>query len=279
MRGNSNRLLMALLALPGLCLCQDSSSSLNARELFYHEQQDNDKLPPVRAAKSRSAPAPASQKAAPSGVPIVPVVQHLGLRYNIVLTDPNTGNTTPADPDGNFHRGDCLQIEFFPNRSGYLYVIHQGSSKVWEPLLPGPSMPDESNIVKSYTSVMVPRDHCLEIADPPGEERLFIVLSRNPADIYDLHEAIKNGQERQAQPAAAPPAASSGVLTADNRLDDAMGRVAQLESRDIKIKKIARPAKDEPPQSVYVTNVSDTGSDNLILRIRVKHVREQTGQK
>jgi hypothetical protein len=283
---------MTLLVLPGICLCQDSSSSLTPRELFYREQQDNDKLPPVRTAKAASAkktdaaasgkpgatpkpkeapPAvPDSQNESASIVPVVAAVHHLGVRYNILLVD-SKGNTSPADPDGNFHRGDCLQIEFFPNRSGYLYVVEQGSSKAWQPLLPSPGMPDEANIVRSYTTVLVPQNYCLEIEDPPGDERFFIVLSRNPEDISDLHEAIKSGPGKQPPPAPTLPAAGTAVLSADNRLDDAIRRVSALQGRDIKIKKISRPEQGEPPQSVYVTNVSDTTSDRLIVQVQIRH--------
>src|SRR5579863_7181414 len=215
-----NSIVWALLVLPAVCLSQDSSSSLNARALFYREQQDNDKLPPVPAsrpaAKKTSAPAAGKSETPPrttqasvqpegshGGAAIVPVsmaVNHLGLRYNILLVD-SQGNATPVDSDRNFHPADCVQIEFFPNRSGYLYVIEQGSSKKWQPLLPSPDMPDEANIARSYTAVRVPQKYCFEIGDPPGEERFFIVLSRNPEDIWDLHDAIKSGRTSEPAPA------------------------------------------------------------------------------
>ena len=287
MREKRNGIPVALLVLSGIGLCQDTSSTLNARALFYREQQDSDKLPavPGKSARTRKTATASSDKSAavqrlqeplpvatrqdePSRAPIVPAVQHLGLRYNILLVDAQ-GRTTFADPDGNFHRDDCIQIEFFPNRSGYLYVVEQGSSKSWQPLLPSPNMPEEANIVRSYTTVRVPQNYCFTIDDPPGDERLFIVLSRNPEDIHDLHEAIKN--DSGGQPAPAAPAAAPSVITADNRLDDAIRRVSELQSRDIKIKKISHPENSEPPESVYVTNASDTASDRLVLQIQIKH--------
>jgi hypothetical protein len=269
MRGNWNRALIALLVAPGICLCQDS------RDLFYHEQQDNDKLPPpirIKKVTTSTGTTTNTKKTQAAAAGPVAAVPHFGVRYNILKVDPSSGDTTHVDPDATFHSGDCLQIDFFPNRSGYLYVIAQGSSKTWKPLLPSPDAPEESNIARSRTTMRVPQDSCFKIKDPPGDERLFIVLSRNVEDISELHDAIKKGAGGKS-PAATPPADSGGaLLTADNRLDAEMRRISDLKSRDIEIEKIARPQKsDEPAQSVYVTNVSDTPSDRLILEIKIKH--------
>lgn len=285
--------------LPALCWCQPASE-LTARALYYREQPDQDKLPAVSKAKpavsrktqavsktSKSGagsgggatePAAAKQKieSASSGVPIIPVVQHLGLRYNVMLVNSQTGAAEPADPDRTFRRGECVALEFEANRSGYLYVLSQGSSGRWQSLFPSDEMPDESNIVRSRSRVRVPVNHCFQIEDPPGTERLFVVLSRNPEDLRDLHEAIRTGRGGSGEPApAAPSAKPAPALLAMARLDREVQRLsADLRSRDLRVVKVARPeAAGEPPNSVYVVMASTTGtpSDRVVAEVRIEH--------
>ncbi len=278
-----------VILLPALGWSQPASE-LSARALFYREQPDQDKLPAVSKAKpavARTTPAAsktskppaalAQQKPAstPSGVPIIPAVQHLGLRYNVMLVNSQTGAAEPADPDRTFRRGECVGLEFEANRSGYLYVLSQGSSGRWQSLFPSEEMPDESNIVRARSTVRVPVNHCFQIEDPPGTERLFVVLSRNPEDLYDLHEAIRGGRGGAAAPAT-PAAQPAPVLLAMARLDREVERLsADLQSRDLRVVKVAKPeAAGERPHSVYVVKASTgTGapSDRVVTEIRIEH--------
>lgn len=270
--------------LPALCWGQPASE-LSARALFYREQPDQDKLPAVSKAQpavARKSPAAAktSNQRKPAnasgGVPIIPVVQHLGLRYNVMLVNSQTGAAEPADPDRTFRRGECVGLEFEANRSGYLYVLSQGSSGRWQSLFPSDQMPDESNIVRSRSSVRVPVNHCFQIEDPPGTERLFVVLSRNPEDLYDLHEAIRTGRGGSGAPApAAPGVKPAPELLAMARVDREVQRLAaDLGSRDLRVVKVARPeAAGEAPNSVYVvaSSTAATPSDRVVTEIRIVH--------
>ncbi len=280
----STKSMLQVMALaPALCWGQPAEG-LSARALFYREQPDKDKLPPVASVKPPAAPRvkqtakqqpPATRPPASSGVPIIPVAQNLGLRYNVLLIDPASGAATPADPDRTFRRGECVALEFESNRSGYLYVLEQGSSGKWQPLLPSAQMPEESNIVRARTRTRVPSSHCFEIEDPPGTERIFVVLSRNPAEMYELNDSIRSGGGSEtAAPSAAP--ASGTTLLAMARLDRAVGQfTSDLQSRDLRIKKIAQPeASGEPPNSVYVVKASTGGgggSDRVTTEIRIVH--------
>jgi hypothetical protein len=117
-------------------------------------------------------------------------------------------------------------------------------------------------------------NHCFEIEDPPGVERMFIVLSRNPEDLYNLHQAIKAGQGGASEPV--PSSQRAPVQMAMNRVDREVLRLAgDLQSRDLRVKKIAKPeAAGEPPNSVYVVNAS-TGAkppaDRVVTEIRIEH--------
>jgi hypothetical protein len=187
----------------------------------------------------------------------------LGLRYNIVLVDATTRNSKPADPDRVFQPGECIALEFEANSFGYLYVLEKGSSGAWIPLLPSAEMSDESNVLKARTVVRIPQNYCFEIGGPPGEERVFVALSRQAEDLNELHQSIKNSAIMT----------GSSELLAKNNLSEEMSRLqAGLHDRDLKLKKIDKPeSAGEPANSVYVVNVSATSSDRVVAEIRIQH--------
>src|SRR4051794_20431680 len=103
----------------GICLCQQNSGPLSARELYYHEKPDNDKLPSPSQVRSALKPA-ATKTGSKSNVPpettpranagsfdnsgatiskaslTVPPVQNFGLRYNVLLVNTQSAKAEPA---------------------------------------------------------------------------------------------------------------------------------------------------------------------------------------
>ncbi len=274
---------------PAVCFCQQGPGELSARELYYRAEPDQDKLPPVPAAKpaaARKSEAPpkgtvATKKTASpdpvpkrtAAAPVIPVVMNLGLRYGVLLVDPRSGQAEPADPARIFKSGECIALEFEANRSGYLYVLEQGSSGKWLSLFPSAELPDDSNVVRSRTTVRVPARHCFEIEGAAGTERIFVVLSRNPEDLAQLHQAIRSGRAEAPGPSPAPAAKPGETLLAMNRLDAEIARFAgDLRSRDLRVKKVAQPeGEGERPNSVYVVNASNAPSDRVVTEVRIEH--------
>jgi hypothetical protein len=277
--------------------CQETSSNLTARTLFYRENPDDDQLPRVSATKPRSAKknetssrtavaSSASKRgngmteqssastavikkesrgaAEPEnpGSSLIHAVQHLGLRYNLLLIDRNNNSVIEAvDPTRTFREGDCVAVELEPNRSGYLYVLEQGSSGVWKPLFPSPKLPDESNIVRSQTPIRVPQSTCFGIHSPQGMERVFVVLTRDPGNLNDLQESI-----RQVNSGAQSPLLAQNI----NQLRAEMK--TRLESRDLEVETVAQPqAAGERRYAVYIANASSVASDQLSAEIQISH--------
>ena len=228
-----------------------------ARELFYVAAKTKDTPPPRRPAVQRAdvPPPPAPEAAA----------MHLGLRYNVVLVNPDTRATREADPDAVLPNGSCFAIDIVSNRSGYLYVLAKQSSGEWLPLLPSAEMPDENNLIEQGKKVRIPQSYCFEVHPPAGSETLFVVLSRDPRDVFDLYEGIK----RQAAPAATRPPllrADAGVPATVKKMTEMFG------TRDIVIRKIDQPqAAAEPAHAVYVVNASDRPTASVATQIVVKH--------
>ena len=294
------RLLFSIL-IAQFCWGQQAPSQLSARELFYHEKPDNDKLPPpVRA---RAAARPAAQSAStpkqaspepetartsrPAGVATsggatisavaysAPPVQNFGLRYNVLLVNTQSAKAAPADPDRMFQPKECLALEFETNRSGYLYVFEQASSGKWDSMFPTAELPDESNVVRARTKIRIPAHDCFEVSGEPGVDRVFVVLSRKVENFYELRDSVKNTGTAPAE-TTPPPARRPEpgvILLSQDRLGAEIDRIRhEMQGRELKLKKISQPeSADEPANSVYVVNSSATPSERVIAEIHINH--------
>jgi hypothetical protein len=175
-----------------------------------------------------------------------------------------------VDGERLFRKGDCLALELQANRSGYIYVLSRQTSGEWQPLLPSPEMPNQTNILNPGEKLRVPRGHCFEITDPPGTETLFVVLSRDPSDIFELNEGIKGRTPPAAVPQAQPGAMLLASATVVKNEVERFSRA--LQSNDMVVKKVARPVTaGEPPHSFYAVNTSDKPVTRVVTEIRIRH--------
>jgi hypothetical protein len=251
-----------------------------ARELYYFGAGAKDKLPPIQRAsapRQSSAPGPQHKAVQPDPAPEAPppspeaAAVHLGLRYNVVLVDQPSGRSEVVDPDRMFKKGDCLAIEFDANRSGYLYVMVKQSSGTWQPLFPSPEMSNEANQIDPGQKVRVPRGYCFEISDPPGTETLFVVLSRDPRDLFDLYRGIKGEQAPPSPPGRTRPDAVQ--LASASIVNNAVAQMAkQFGTRDLVIRKVAQAVDSrDVPNSVYVVNASDKPTSTVVTQLQIRH--------
>src|SRR6185437_10666296 len=121
---------------------------------------------------------------------------HLGLRYNLLLVNPDTGVSQQVSSTHIFRAGDCVALDIEANHSGYVYVLAKQSSGAWRPLLPSIDMPEETSVLDPGARKRVPANYCLEMKNPPGTETLFVVLSRSPSDVSDLYRGIRGLHEK-----------------------------------------------------------------------------------
>lgn len=245
----------------------DGKKEFGAREYFWVNRTANEAMPPISRVKSTTT----ATKAAPAA-------KHLGLRYNLALVNAKTGQSQPVDSDRIFHAGECFAIDFESNHSGYLYVFAKQSSGAWQPLVPSPEMPDESNVIDPGRKVRVPAQYCFEIHDPAGAETLFVALSRDPRDLSELIQKMQGTPAAPAQehkPARPEPEQRpANMQMADARLVNAAVEhlTQQFGTRDIAIRKVSVPTtRDEPRGSVYVANASETPSSSVVTQIVVRH--------
>jgi len=242
---------------------KDAAPAMGARELYFVTYGQKESLPPMRRASSQTSPAPAP---------------HLGLRYNLLLVNPDTGVSQQVSSTHIFRAGDCVALDIEANHSGYVYVLAKQSSGAWRPLLPSIDMPEETSVLDPGARKRVPANYCLEMKNPPGTETLFVVLSRSPSDVSDLYRGIRGLHEEKAPAddggARPQKQADAPLQMADARLvNDSVEKMAQaFGTRDIAIRRVNQPiSSNEPKGLVYVVNSSPKPVTTITTKIQIHH--------
>ncbi|HEY7333953.1 MAG TPA: DUF4384 domain-containing protein [Bryobacteraceae bacterium] len=263
--------LWAILAIAGAAGAQQQPD-LRARELFYTAPAE------AAAPKAAAQPAPASsaqpgkttnKKTSATNPParitngkIEPVAAvPLGLRYAVLKRDAN-GKYVEVDADTIFHSGDRIRLQIDANSSGFLYVIHQGSTGAWKPLFPSQEVAGGSNQVQKGEPRIVPPGGQFVFDEHTGTEKLFLVLTRQPQT--DLNNKIYSPQND-----ASPP----HLLLAASIGNDVVERMRQqISARDLIFEKVDSPAADGKMEyAAYVVNPSVAPDARLVVDVALKH--------
>jgi hypothetical protein len=241
-----------LLLITGSSGAQDQNTE-GTRQMYYLASPTENAVPPLPTNNGTPSPAGAG-------------TLHLGIRYNVVLIGQDQ-RARQVPSDHMFKVGDCFAIDLQSNRSGYLYVLARQSSGSWTPL---PDMPGQREALPQGKRVRIPDGSCFVVHNPPGVESLFVVLSRDPRDFYELYESVKSsqgGDPRKSSAGETQTASAEKINAAVEHLDEKFG-----QSRDISIAKVIDPTRgDEPAGAVYVVNTSKKPSNSLVTKIEVRH--------
>lgn len=194
----------------------------------------------------------------------------LGLRYSILKYD-SSGAAEETDTDSVFRTGDRIRLRVSVNEPGYLYVAHKGSSGSWRMLFPSEELDGGSNAVVPGREYDLPGRTRLVFDETPGEERIFVVLSRTPEQqmdrlIYDLDQ--KGAPARKDAPK---------TLLAEAKIPDSMISSTRMAARDLVFEKVdsSKPAPSNAggrrENAVYVVNASASKDARLVTDIRLNH--------
>ncbi|MBI3208236.1 MAG: DUF4384 domain-containing protein [Candidatus Solibacter usitatus] len=313
----SYRLVLAAFALAATCV-QAQKPEMTARELFYTPagatvvQSSGSAAKPVgtpTAAKLTPRPAKTVAAAVPAAPPknVPPPKEYqsdkevrlvtaqysggrpLGLRYAIMKRNEDS-SWDEASPDAVFQTGDKIRVKVESNEAGHLYIVAKGSSGNWDVLFPSKKINGGDNRVEAGEAQLLPGTNAQWTLDSkPGEERLFLVLSRKPvADldklIYDLNRGKQAPEEGSAPPPAKAKAAPApkqempkGTMLAQNisPIDDALvGRLrTQVMARDLVFEKVdeTRAAVEFREAAVYVVDKSGRPDARIIADIKFAH--------
>ena len=160
-----------------------------------------------------------------------------GIRFRMILAGPDD-KPIDVDPARDFHTGERIRFAFESNIDGYLYVAQQGTSGNWTVLFPNPEIANGRNAVKRFEEYVVPDDNWFKLEGNPGEEQLFVFLSREPMNTLPGFDRPVTTFER-----------SSPTLVAQLQ--------STIASRDLILAKDTRPTKGL--QATYIVNKGELG--------------------
>lgn len=204
----------------------------------------------------------------------------LGLRCSLLLRGMD-GRYIEVAPGAAFHSGDHIRLGLLANSPGYIYVIQQGSSGAWSPIFPPPGSAQDANKIGAGEMQMVPGGmRAFAFDQNPGDEKLYIILSRTP--IADIDRAIQ-GLKGGSAPAASHPAPShsapqaEATLIAENKIPDFF--VQQLASRDLTLvdeQKVDDSSSSDAgggEKAIYVVSRAGDGdsSSQVVLSLDLHH--------
>jgi hypothetical protein len=258
---------------------------LTPRELFYSPPAASKpavpivkKAKPVRPAANTPAepaqptePAVAASVAPPpaaGGVQFVSVSNRpLGLRYSL-LKRAGAGQEE-VDPDTEFHAGDRIRLAVEANDSGYLYLINRGSSGAWNVLFPSPEVAGGDNRIQAGIRYEIPAGYTFTFDERAGEEKLFIVFSRQPEG--DLERLIYSLGEAKA-PAPSEPKTPKVLLASANINDSIVGKLRNAYARDLVIEKVSEATPGpRREKAVYAVNPSTNANARVVADLTLIH--------
>ena len=284
-----------------------SENRLSAREIFYGAPPAVQRPPsPVKAAPGakkqapaeaaqkkpiqpggavaakKSSPAPATRPASAQDAGDARLVQAaypasnqntypLGVRYSVLqLTE---GRLSAVEPDRTFRAGDRIKLQVEFNDAGFLYIIHRGSSGIWKLLFPSPEIAGGDNRVERGKAYEIPSGYVFTFDEQPGEEKIFLVFSRQPeADLEKLIYGLSQGAPSAPAQPQEPPAK---VLLAQNVApieDGLVDRFRRVYARDLIIEKVdAASAPQRKENAVYVANTASGDTQRVVADIVLLH--------
>ncbi|MEO8128162.1 MAG: DUF4384 domain-containing protein [Bryobacteraceae bacterium] len=290
--------LLAALLIPAGLLSAQTEHKLTARELFYtpvstapvarveSPRVDPPKLDPApKTIPKIKKPVVKNQDAVvqdpgerPDRIQLVSAVTYppLGLRYSL-LRRSDSGRYDEVSTDTTFHSGDKIKVVVRGNDPGYLYVISRGTSGTWMVQFPSSEIDNGNNRISKDQEYTVPSGGRFNFTDQPGEEKLFIVFSRKPAQ--DLEKLIYSlGNTKAPAPVSndTQEASPKVLMMASSRKpieDPFVNRLrSQLVARDLVFEKVDDDTPgDRKEKAVYVATPDRTANARVVIDLTLKH--------
>jgi hypothetical protein len=289
------RLLPTCVALAVSAAAQTASRpELTARELFYSASpapvpKPQAKSTPQKQVAKRPPASPPPQQATGGEVshPTAPIITAsdpippratapapasgtaLGLKYTILKLAGDA--MVPVAPSSTFHDGDKIQFSIETNGPGYLYIVSQGSSGTWKPMFPSPETDGGTNFVQGFHAYTFPPQHRFVFDQQAGEEKLFIIFSRDAKP--DFEQLVYSLQGGKVEPATSARPVEPPAPTLRASIDDmTVGRLHQTYARDLIIEKVGdEPHAETQEKAVYVVNPSGSADSAVVADLHLVH--------
>jgi hypothetical protein len=122
----------------------------------------------------------------------------IGLGYTLFTLGDN-GEAVRTDPARQFRTGEAIRIALETNTDGYLYIFHTENNGEPSMIFPDARLGGGNNLVKAHVPYEIPSSQeeredmrWFIFKDPPAEERLYIVLTRQPIAGVPTGDALAN---------------------------------------------------------------------------------------
>jgi len=224
---------------------------------------------PQSSQTAGSSPAPSNP--APKEQPDTPSTElpRLGLRYSVLM------GSKEVDSQQSFRSGDSFRLRLTTNEPTYVYVVIKESQGNWKPLFPSPEIENNNNYVAAGQQIVVPGEQEFIFDSHPGEEKLVVVVSRQPErDLERLVDAVR----RQSEPGGTPVLANkSDAVLSQNVIsagipNDALEKYrSQLASRGVLVSHNPGKTGGYPAEKAVYVVTSASREERLIADIVLKH--------
>ncbi len=174
----------------------------------------------------------------------------LGLKYRIQ----KLVNDKPAewDPAGPWAAGDSIRLAVEINDAGYLYIVHRRPNGAWRRVFPTPEIERGSHFVRAGVTYAIPPEEGLELPFAAGQERLVVVLAREP--LRELEALVGPLAAENTVSALPPPEVPDGPLDQVRNL---------MNPKDLLVERAAGE------KSVYLVNRSGRADSLIVHEIRL----------
>jgi hypothetical protein len=126
----------------------------------------------------------------------------IGLGYTLYMRDDN-GNAMRVDPSREFRAGDRIRLSLETNTDGYLYIFHTENNGEPQMLYPDVRLEKGANRIDAHVPYEIPWnepgvENWFKFDANPANERLYVVITRQPLPAIPTDEALVNycGQNR-----------------------------------------------------------------------------------
>jgi hypothetical protein len=145
--------------------------------------------------------------------PVQPRASKLGLGMTLFMRDSN-GLSVRVDPSRTFRAGDRVRLLLETNADGFLYVFNTTDDGPPVMIYPDADLDEGGNYIQAHNPVEIPSSVAAEerlkwfrFDTQPGNERLYVVFSREPLSGIPLEEdLIKFCAEKNSNCPMKPPA-------------------------------------------------------------------------
>lgn len=201
----------------------------------------------------------------------------LGLGYSVYMKDEATGALLPAPAGKSYRTDDAIFMVIEPTADGYLYVFNAEDGKNPVMIYPHPLLHGGENDVRAHIRETYPEypDIPFRFEDPPSNEHIYIVLSREPIAGVPTGAALLKFCGKNAEKCEWRPTAAQWERIYAASLDRAvrMGQIAQVDTQPAMpamLQRGIRIKKDAPKPMTVRVNQSPN-APLMVMKIELLH--------